>query len=608
MAKPSVPSLQAIAEMDEEQLPVARHKLHNWPHFFGLYGAEHVAATEFVFGATFVALGAGLWDVLIGLIIGNTLAILSFTLLTARIAVDTRLSLYTYLDRIAGGLTSRLYNSANVLVFAVISAAMITVSATAFTALAELPAQVEPYPTSIWFVVTVVAVAVVVVLVAVYGFNALSDFASTCAPWLMLMFTTGGMVLVPALTEAVTGSTSLSLPDFLQLAAATVWTGTNAEGEPGIGMVEVIGFAWAANTFAHFGLIDMALLRYAKKKIYGLNSAAGMMFGHYVAWISAGFMGAAVAELTRTSILLLDPGKVAWYALSWSGFVVVVVAGWTTANSNLYRAGLAAQAVFPNQNRTRVTLFVGLVVVVASCFPFVYQQMLPLLAYSGVLLVPIGGIVFAEHYLFPRLGYTRYWYRYKGLQHNVPALAAWAISLVVGFGLDIFDIMPYFYIFLPTWAVSIVVYVVLAKRYGAAQQFPEEEEAERQFQARVAEYQASQAVAQGNGEPQDTSALCGEPGSDREAGQARGRAPVKDTSALSRIIRAVWIVIGLALPFTLAWVTLFHSPNLYDYYVNVERFYNVTIVCTVIYFIFAYWDLRRSQAFQQRRQAGSPRP
>jgi hypothetical protein len=107
--KTSIPSIESIAQMDEEQLPVAKHKLHNWLHFFGLYGAEHVAATEFVFGATFVALGAGLWDVLIGLIIGNTLATLSFTLLTARIAVDTRLSLYTYLDRIAGGLTSRFY-------------------------------------------------------------------------------------------------------------------------------------------------------------------------------------------------------------------------------------------------------------------------------------------------------------------------------------------------------------------------------------------------------------------------------------------------------------------------------------------------------------------
>jgi purine-cytosine permease-like protein len=597
-----VPSLQAIAEMDEEQLPVARHKLHNWPHFFGLYGAEHVAATEFVFGATFVALGAGLWDILIGLLIGNLLATLSFTLLTARIAVDTRLSLYTYLDRIAGGLTSRLYNGANIIVFAVISAAMITVSATAFTALAQLPPQVEPYPTDIWFVVTVVAVAVVVVLVAVYGFNALSEFASTCAPWLMLMFTTGGMVLVPALTEAVTGYTSLNLDEFLQLAASTVWTGTNAKGEPGIGMMEVIGFAWAANTFAHFGLIDMALLRYAKKKIYGLNSAAGMMFGHYVAWISAGFMGAAVAELTKTSIVLLDPGKVAWYALAWSGFVVVVVAGWTTANSNLYRAGLAAQAVFPNQNRTKVTLLVGLVVVVASCFPFVYQQILPLLAYSGVLLVPIGGIVFAEHYVFRWLGYTRFWYRFKGLKHNVPALVSWAVSLVVGFGLDILDVMPYFYIFLPTWVVSIIVYVVLAKHYGAAEKFPEEEEAERQFQARVVEWQTRQAVAARNTELKDTSALFNERVAEYEAEQAMAKrpAPVKDRSLLTKVIKAVWIMIGLVLPFVLAWITLFHSANLYDYYVNVERFYNVTIVCTFIYFIFAYWDLRRAKAFRRR--------
>ncbi len=603
MEKPSVPSIESIAQMDEEQLPVAKHKLHNWPHFFGLYGAEHVAATEFVFGATFVALGAGLWDVLIGLIIGNLLATLSFTLITARIAVDTRLSLYTYLDRIAGGLTSRLYNGANIIVFAVISAAMITVSATAFTALAQLPPQVEPYPTNIWFVVTVVAVAVVVVLVAVYGFNALSEFASTCAPWLMLMFTTGGMVLVPALTEAVTGYTSLSLDEFLQLAAATVWTGTNAEGEPGIGMMEVIGFAWAANTFAHFGLIDMALLRYAKKKIYGLNSAAGMMFGHYVAWISAGFMGAAVAELTKTSILLLDPGKVAWYALAWSGFVVVIVAGWTTANSNLYRAGLAAQAVFPNQNRTKVTLLVGLVVVIASCFPFVYQQMLPLLAYSGVLLVPIGGIVFTEHYVFPWLGYTRYWYRFRGLKHNVPALVSWAVSLVVGFGLDILDIMPYFYIFLPTWVVSIIVYLVLAKLYGATEKYPEEEEAERKFQARVAEYQARQAVAESNGELKDTSALFKELVTEYDAEQAMAKdhAPVRDTSVLSKVIRAVWILIGLVLPFGLAWITLFHSANLYDYYVNVERFYNVTIVCTFIYFIFAYWDLRRAKAFRMKQ-------
>jgi len=44
--------------------------------------------------ALLTLLGVAIY-VLIGLIIGNTLATLSFTLITARIAVDTRLSLYT---------------------------------------------------------------------------------------------------------------------------------------------------------------------------------------------------------------------------------------------------------------------------------------------------------------------------------------------------------------------------------------------------------------------------------------------------------------------------------------------------------------------------------
>jgi hypothetical protein len=30
----------------------------------------------------------------------------------------------------------------------------------------------------------------------------------------------------------------------------------------------VIGLAWAANTIVHFGLMDLAILRYAKRKIY----------------------------------------------------------------------------------------------------------------------------------------------------------------------------------------------------------------------------------------------------------------------------------------------------------------------------------------------------
>ena len=564
-----------IADIDDEQLPVPEHRLHGPKHFLGLYGAEHVAATEFVIGAAFVAMGATIEDILIGLLIGNTLAAMSFWLITAPIAVKTRLSLYTYIEQNLGELTSRFYNGANVLIFVAISAAMITVSATAVRVLFEIPPQVEPYPTSLYFVLICASASVIAVLVAYFGFNVVAEFATICTPWLMVMFTAGGMVLIPALNESLTGYTTLaSFSDFVNLAGTTVFTGVNAEGEPGIGLIEVIGFAWAANTFAHFGLIDMALLRYARKSIYGLCTATGMMFGHYVAWISAALMGAATASIMKLSVAVVSPGDVAYYALGATGFVIVVIAGWTTANPNLYRAGLAAQAVFPKVARQKVTLVLGAVVVVGSCFPFIYRQILPILAYAGLVLVPVGGMVFAEQHIFPRLGYKSNWHRLKGLRNNKPALITWAVCLVFGFGLNATGLLYFVYLFLPTWALSIICYTLLAKSAGADQSYPEAERREEAFDRRVEEYHARLAV--------------------EEAGQAH----VKDTSALTKVIRAVWIVIGLVVPAILAWRVLFASPDLYEYYVNRERFYDVTIWCTLIYFVFAWWDLQRSKALR----------
>jgi len=585
MANTAIDPRQSIADMDDELLPVPQHRLHGPGHFLGLYGSEHVAATEFVIGAAFVAMGASIHDILIGLLIGNTLAVLSFWLITAPIAVKTRLSLYTYLDQNMGELVPRLYNGANVLIFVAISAAMITVSATAVRALFDIPPQIYPYPTSVWFAVIAASASVIAVLVAYYGFNVVAEFGTICTPWLMVMFTAGGMVLIPSLNETLTGYTTLSsFSDFVNLAGTTVFTGINAEGEPGIGLWEVIGFAWAANTFAHFGLVDMALLRYAKKSIYGLCTATGMMFGHYIAWISAALMGAATAYIMKLSIAVVSPGDVAYYALGATGFVIVIIAGWTTANPNLYRAGLAAQAVFPNIARQKVTLVVGAVVVVGSCFPFIYRQILPILAYAGLVLVPLGGIVFAEQHIFPRLGYKSNWHRLKGVKDNMPAVITWGICLVFGFGLNFLNIIPFVYLFLPTWVVSIVAYIILAKKYGADGSYPEAEKREQEFQKQVEAYHAELAAKEQHEH-------------------------VRGTTALIKIIRVIWIVIGLIVPAVLAWRVLFNSPNLYDYYVNRELFYDVTIWCTVIYFVFAWWDLQVSKRMQRSaRSSGAEVP
>lgn len=565
-------NFKQLENVSEEQLPIAKHKRHGLKHFLGLYAGEHVAATEFVIGATFVALGAKTMDILLGLLIGNLLAILSWTLITAPIATQTRLSLYTYLHKIAGDSMTKLYNWANVIIFTVISAAMITVSSTAVRFLFDIPAQLHWYPSNLWFVAVVLFVGVVVVFVAMYGFKAVSEFSSICGPWLFVMFSSGALVIMPALADSVLGSTTLqSLSDFVTIGDQSIWTGVNAQGEPGIGLVEVIGFAWAANTITHFGLIDMALLRYAKKPIYGLATSTGMLFGHYVAWISAGIMGAGTAVLVKKSIIELDPGDVAFQALGLSGFVIVIIAGWTTANANLYRAGLAAQAIFTKRSRKQTTLAVGLVTVIVACFPFVFSKMLPLLTYAGLLVVPVGAIVFTEHVIFPRIGYSRYWVSYKKLTHSTPAVASWAIGLVFGFGLNALDIMSFYYLFLPTWVVTILVYTLLAKQYGADKQYPAEKAEMEEYDALVETYQEKQAEMESP--------------------------VVEDTSGFSKLLSFVsWS--SLAVTLVLALITMFASPNMDSYLNNRDTFYTYGFICTLVYFVTAYWLLRRKKALQ----------
>ena len=566
-------NFEQFENLDEEQLPIPKNKLHDWTHFAGLYAAEHVAATEFVIGATFVALGAKTMDILLGLLIGNVLAVLSWTLITSPIAVDTRLSLYTYLNKIAGDSMTKLYNWANVVIFSVISAAMITVSATAVRFAFDVPAQLNWYPTNLWFVVIVFCVGAVVVSIAIYGFNAVSDFSGVCAPWLFVMFTSGAMVLLPALSLDVLDKTLPSgWGDFLALGNQSIWTGIDSNGQPGIGLVEVIGFAWAANTITHFGLIDMALLRFAKKKIYGLATSTGMMFGHYVAWIAAGIMGAGAAVILGKTIVELDPGDVAYYALGWSGFVIVIVAGWTTAITNLYRAGLAAQAIFYNHSRKKTTLLGGLITMAIACFPFVFSQILPLLTYAGLIVVPVGAIVFAEHQIFPRIGYTRYWSSYSKLTFSTPAVASWALGLLFGFGLNAINVISFFYLFIPTWIFTILVYTFLASRYGAKKEYPEAEKAEEMRNENIEKFQEEKAKSENN--------------------------PIKDNSIFSRILKTI-ATLALVIILILASIVLFGSADENLYIANREIFYRYTFICTICYFVTDYWALQRRKQKQE---------
>jgi hypothetical protein len=367
----------------------------------------------------------------------------------------------------------------------------------------------------------------------------------------------------------VLGDTAITnWSDFIAIGDSSIWTGFTGSGEKGIGLLEVIGFAWAANSITHFGLIDMAIFRFAKRKRYGLLSGVGMFFGHYIAWISAGIMGAGAAVLLKTTITSLDPGDVAYHALGLTGFVIIIIAGWTTANANLYRAGLAAQSIFVNHSREKTTAVVGVVTVIIACFPFVFSQMLPLLTYAGLLVVPVGGIVFAEHVLFPKIGLTRYWAKYQNISRSVPAIGSWALALMFGFGLNALDVMSFYYLFIPTWMFTIVTYTLLAKKYGADRNYSEEIAAEALEQQQIVEFQDAQAI--------------------------HDQAFVVDTSVVSRVLNAV-SVISLLIIAGFACQVMFFSSSMEIYRINKSQFETYCFIFTIAYFGSAYTSLRRQK-------------
>ena len=124
-----IKGLDALYEFERE--PVSKDKLQPGKHFAGIFAGEHVAGTEFVIGAMFVAWGASAYDIFVGLLLGNLMAVLTWTFVCAPIAVQTRLTLYWYLRKIAGPVTTTVYNILNAMLFCVLAGCMITVSASA---------------------------------------------------------------------------------------------------------------------------------------------------------------------------------------------------------------------------------------------------------------------------------------------------------------------------------------------------------------------------------------------------------------------------------------------------------------------------------------------
>ena len=448
-----------------ERDPVPMESLKSWKSFLGMYAGEHAAGTEFMIGPLFLASGVSAFDLIIGLLIGNFMAVLSWRFLTAHIAVRKRYTLYFQLERIAGKRLVSIYNVANGLLFCFLAGAMITVSATAVGVPLdmEMPKLTDKLPNGITWIVVVLAIGLLISVIAAKGYNTVSKAANWMSPFIVLAFLACGIVALQQLEVH-------SLSDFWN-----IW-GEGSEPLPGqikFGFWHVVIWSWFANAAMHIGMSDLSVFRFAKNESSGWTTAAGMYVGHYMAWIAAALLYAAYLKSPEAQAFLevggappVAPGPLAYNAIGVFGIIAVILAGWTTANPTIYRAGLAFQALMPKLSTAKVTFIAGLVASIAGLFPAFAMKLLGFVALYGFILAPFGAIIVFEHFFSKRCGIIENYAEQSQTKFNKAVFWAWAISFGLFYYLSIhFDIFLSF-LTLPTWILCGVLFLFFSKRRG----------------------------------------------------------------------------------------------------------------------------------------------
>jgi purine-cytosine permease-like protein len=223
-------------------------------------------------------------------------------------------------------------------------------------------------------------------------------------------------------------------------------------------------FAWFCNMAMHIGMSDLSVFRYAKKSWYGVASGSGMYVGHFMAWISASILYAYQLHLNPADTDVL-PGPLAYRAAGLAGILCVIIAGWTTANPTIYRAGLAFQAIVPKSSRFKVTLITGGVATLAGMFPAFAMKLLDFVAIYGMLLMPMGAVIFVDFWLIKKFGLQSNYAEVSGKLFNWAAGAAWLVTLGICLLLVKFAGIQIYFVSLPGWFAAAFLYIIISKFY-----------------------------------------------------------------------------------------------------------------------------------------------
>ena len=447
-----------------ERQAVPKSKWKSWKSFLGMYAGEHAAGTEFIIGPLFLTTGVSAFDLIVGLLIGNLLAVLSWRFLTAEIGTKFRYTLYYHLEKICGTRLVTVYNLANGMLFCFLAGAMITVSATAvgIPFNMEMPRLTDTVPTSVTWVIIVLCIGAVISIIAAKGYNTVAKAANWMSPVIVLAFIACGIVALFQLNVN-------SFSDF--------WNIWGEGSEPFPGQIKytfwhVVLWSWFANAAMHIGMSDLSVFRFARKARTGWTTAGGIYIGHYIAWIAAALLYAVYLNSPEAQVFLdngeappVAPGPLAYNAIGIFGIIAVILAGWTTANPTIYRAGLAFQAVIPKASTFWVTILAGTVATIAGLFPAFAMKLLGFVALYGFILAPIGAVIVFEYFFGKKAGIQSFYAEKNNIKFNHAVFWSWVISFGVFFSISAYYEVFLSFLTLPAWLCCGILFLIFSRWY-----------------------------------------------------------------------------------------------------------------------------------------------
>jgi len=372
--------------------------------------------------------------------------------------------LYYQLEKICGKNLVTFYNIANGVLFCFLAGAMITVSATAVGIPfdMEMPKLTDTTPNGPTWIVIVLLVGAVISIIAARGYDAVSKAANWMSPFIVLAFLACGIVALG----------QLGVSNFSEFWA--IW-GEGSEPFPGqikYTFWHVLLWSWFCNAAMHIGMSDLSVFRYAKSAKSGWTTAAGMYVGHYMAWIAAALLYAVYVKSPEAQAFLANneappvaPGPLAHNAIGIFGIIAVIIAGWTTANPTIYRAGLAFQAIIPKASTFWVTILAGGIATIAGLFPAFAMKLLGFVALYGFILAPVGAIIVFEHFFADRAGITKNYAEKAGISFNLPVLLAWGISFGLFYSISLTQGVFLSFLTLPAWLCCGLLFLALSRYY-----------------------------------------------------------------------------------------------------------------------------------------------